>query len=250
MWRTSAIAILMALVTAASSCGGGSDKLPSQTRQNSAPSISISPSTAVVGSPDLTLTITGSNFFGAPHNFSQAVWSSNGNDTLLVTTFVSSTQLTAVVPANLLISPVAAQVFVQTGDPMGDLPPRRTGSVSFSVTTVPAGTPMISSISPSNAPAGSSDITLTITGSNFTNQSFRNTSIAFWTTDPNNLHDHGTMLHTTFVSSSQLTAVIPAALLQNASSVQIVVMNGDVMGMSDGFFGYPKSNAVTFTVSP
>jgi len=28
----------------------------------------------------------------------------------------------------------------------------------------------------------------------------------FWTTDPNNLHDHGTMLVTTFVNGNQLTA--------------------------------------------
>jgi hypothetical protein len=32
--------------------------------------------------------------------------------------------------------------------------------------------------------------------------------------------------------------------------VQIVVLTGDSMGMSDGFFGYPKSNAVTFNVTP
>jgi hypothetical protein len=44
--------------------------------------------------------------------------------------------------------------------------------------------------------------------------------------------------------------VIPAKLLQRPNSVQIVVMNGDVMGMSDGYFGYPRSNSVTFTVIP
>lgn len=55
---------------------------------------------------------------------------------------------------------------------------------------------------------------------------------------------------TTSISSSQVTAVIPAALLQSPTSVQILVMNGDVMGMSDGYFGYPRSNSVTFTVGP
>jgi len=44
--------------------------------------------------------------------------------------------------------------------------------------------------------------------------------------------------------------VIPAKLLESPTSVQIVVMNGDIMGMSDGYFGYPRSNAVTFTVTP
>jgi IPT/TIG domain-containing protein len=112
-----------------------------------------------------------------------------------------------------------------------------------------ASAPLIASISPVSVPAGSPDLTLTITGSKFDNK-FLGQSIAFWTTDPNNLHDHGKMLFTTFVSSNQLAAVIPAPLLQNPTVVQIVVLTGDSMGMSDGFFGYPKSNAVTFNVTP
>jgi hypothetical protein len=210
-------------------------------------SISISPTSAIAGSADILLTITGSNFLGARHNFSQAVWSSDGIETGLATTFVSSTQLTAVVPADLLISPVAAQVFVQTGDQMGDLPLRKSGSAGFSVTALPVGVATITSISPESAPAGSSDVTVTIEGSNFDNQRFH-ASVVFWTTDPSNLHDHGTMLDTTFVSGSQLIAVIPAALLQNPISVRVVVLTGDVMGMSEGFFGYPMTNSVTFTV--
>jgi hypothetical protein len=111
-----------------------------------------------------------------------------------------------------------------------------------------AAAPLISSISPVSVPAGTPDLTLTIKGSKFGNK-FIDQSIAFWTTDPNNLHDHGKMLFTTFVSSNQLTAVIPAALLEEPTNVQIVVLTGDSMGMSDGFFGYPKSNSVTFTVT-
>jgi len=57
-------------------------------------------------------------------------------------------------------------------------------------------------------------------------------------------------LDTTIISDSQLKVVIPAKLLESPTSVQIVVMNGDVMGMSDGYFGYPRSNSVTFTVTP
>jgi hypothetical protein len=112
-----------------------------------------------------------------------------------------------------------------------------------------ADAPVITSISPGGAIQGSSDdLTVTINGSNFDNK-FLHQSIAFWTTD-SNLHDHGTMLLTTFVSGTQLTAVIPSARLQNPASVQIVVLTGDSMGMSDGFFGYPRSNAVSFIVSP
>jgi hypothetical protein len=208
--------------------------------------ITILPTSAVVGSPDLTLVIDGSNFGGKRHFLSEAVWSANGSTVFLATTFVSSTRLTAVVPAALLAAAVTAKVFVQTGDPMGDSPLRMSTSVLFSVTAASAATPSIISISPGSVTAASPDLTLTITGSNFVNYE----SVALWTTNPNNLHDYGTMLNTTFDSDTQLTAVIPGALLRNPGFGQIVVLTGDPMGMSDGFFGYPKSNSVTFIVSP
>jgi IPT/TIG domain len=107
---------------------------------------------------------------------------------------------------------------------------------------------VISSMSPSTVAAGSPDVTITINGLNFGHFGHVS-STAFWTTN-GNLHDTGVWLQTTIVSSSQLTAVIPAQLLQSPTSVQILVMNGDVMGMSDGYFGYPRSNSVTFTVTP
>ena len=66
------------------------------------------------------LTVTGSNFIPSQdHNSNWAIWSVNGTETFLNTNFVSSTQLTAIVPANLLRGPVTAQVLVETGDIMG-----------------------------------------------------------------------------------------------------------------------------------
>jgi hypothetical protein len=178
------------------------------------------------------------------------VWSANGNDTRLVTSFVGDSRLTATVPATLLVSPIQAKVRVEIWDVQGDGPMVTSSSVPFSVTTASAVAPSITSISPESVPAGSPDVTLTITGSGFEQTGHLHVSVAFWTTDPGNLHDHGTMLSTTVVSSSQLTAVIPAALLRDPVSVQIVVLTGDPMGMSDGFFGYPRSNSVPFTVTP
>jgi hypothetical protein len=166
----------------------------------------------------------------------------------LATTFVSSSQITAIVPLALLTSSVEAKVRVEIWDRQGDAPEATSSSVAFSVTLPSSGGASITSISPSTVTAGSPDVTITITGSNFDHQ-FLRTSVAFWTTDPNNLHDHGTMLVTTFVNSNQLTAVIPAALLEQPVSVQVLVLTGDPMGMSDGFFGYPKSNPVTFSVT-
>jgi hypothetical protein len=231
---------------------GGCSSTPgrqlSQVQPPQLASITISPTSAVAGSPDLVLTITGSNFEGARHNFSQAVWSSNGSQTPLATTFGSSTQLKAVVSANLLISPVAAQVFVQTGDPMGDLPPRKSGSAGFSVTTAAVGPAMITSISPPRAPAGSSDIVVTITGANFDAQRLH-MSIAGWSAVPGAPHCCITWLDTRFVSTTELTAVIPAALLQEPRAAEVFVETGDPQGISDGV-SYPRSNSVSFSVTP
>jgi hypothetical protein len=121
--------------------------------------------------------------------------------------------------------------------------------VTFQVTSAPTPTPQIASIEPASVVAGSADVTITIEGSNFGHYGHFIWSTAFWTTN-GNLHDTGTWLDTTILSDTQIKAVIPAKLLASPTSVQILVMNGDVMGMSDGYFGYPRSNSVIFTVTP
>ena len=55
----------------------------------------------VAGSPDLTLTVMGSNFPDGHHNKSFVVWFVNDSGIYLSTTFIDSTQLTAVIPAKL-----------------------------------------------------------------------------------------------------------------------------------------------------
>jgi hypothetical protein len=80
---------------------------------------SLSPATAIAGAGDITITITGSGFQtpqiqSATSPF--AVWSA---DTLLVTRYVSDSQLTAVIPASLLKDPATVQVFVVNGSSMG-----------------------------------------------------------------------------------------------------------------------------------
>ena len=113
-------------------CGSGSSSmgLPGSTR-----GISISPVSAMAGSSDLVLTVAGLKFVDDAHNKSLVVWSANGSDTFLHTTFDSSTQLTAVIPAALLANPVTAAVFVETGDPVGSLPFSKSNSISFTVTS-------------------------------------------------------------------------------------------------------------------
>jgi hypothetical protein len=248
--------VILFLSTVQIGCGGGNQSsYPSgSTNRAGAPpaNISISPGSALVGSPALTLTITGSGFtfvVGAVH-YSIAVWSQGGVDTPLLTTFVSNSQLTAIVPAELLTSVVTAKVRVEIWDHIENTLVAASSSIPFQVsTTLPIPTPSISSLSTAQVTAGSPDLTITIDGSNFGRFGHFVSSTAFWTTSAS-LHDTGKWLQTTIGSDTQLTVVIPAALLQKPTSVQIVVMNGDVMGMSDGYFGYPRSNAVSFQVTP
>lgn len=231
---------------------GGSGPPPSTPPKTPSPNISISPAKAIVGSSDLTITITGSqtfSFAGGGSRFSKVVWSANGGETELSAIFVSGSHLTAIVPATLLTRPLQARLRVEIWDRQEGGLAAMSSSDPFSVTTVPAAAPSITSILPESVPAGSPDVTLTIMGSNFDHTGHLHVSVAFWTTEPTNLHDQGIALNTTVVSSSQLNVAIPAALLQDPVSVQIVVLNGDPIGMSDGFFGYPRSNPVAFTVT-
>jgi uncharacterized repeat protein (TIGR01451 family) len=82
---------------------------------------SLSPQTALQGSPTLTLTVNGSNFSGA----SVVNWNGTG----LPTTFVSGNQLTATVDAGLVSSAGSALVTVSSGAPGGGM----SGALPFTI---------------------------------------------------------------------------------------------------------------------
>jgi hypothetical protein len=88
----------------------------------SAPTItSVSPSTAIVGSGDLTLTITGTGFRDASREWmgsSFAIWS-DGDQPDLLTRYVSETQLTAILPKKFLETARGGAIRVVNGDSMG-----------------------------------------------------------------------------------------------------------------------------------
>jgi hypothetical protein len=88
-------------------------------------------------------------------------------------------------------------------------------------------------------------LSLTLTGSNFVQGGYI-TALVRWT--PAN--GQRTYLQTKFVSDREVTAAIPSWLLISPGQVQVAVVNGDMMGISDGYEGYPQSNAVTFTITP
>ena len=239
--RTASLWSLIILMSGLDGCGSpGSNKTGSSPPT---PSISISPASTVTGSPDLALTVTAVGaltFFDKPHNRSEVVWSVKGSDTLLTTTFVSSTKLTAVIPADLLANPITANVAVETGDPMGSEPLVKSVSATFSVITPSPGQLLISSISPTSAAIGSSDVTLTISGSGFAYSCQRCSSGVVWS-----VGDNQTNLTVTSGSDTELIVVIPAALLTNPVTAEISLQRWQ---FADSF---PKavSNSVAFNVT-
>lgn len=90
---------------------------------NPVPSLSgMSPNSATAGASTLTITLTGSNFISS----SVALW--NGNP--LTTTFVSTTQLTASVPAGFLSAAGTALVTVSSPAPGGGTSPAQTFTIN------------------------------------------------------------------------------------------------------------------------
>jgi hypothetical protein len=71
--------------------------------------------------------------------------------------------------------------------------------------------PTLTSVNPASAPIGSGATTVTLTGSNFVNSA--------------KAQFGDTILETTFVDSTQLTAVIPAGNLTNVGTYTIMVFN-------------------------
>ena len=146
MYRIAGGALVIAIVLPTYGCGGGSSAQSIQTPLVQpppplGPSIaSISPTSATVASDDLTLTVTGSNFVHDLQKYhSEVAWTVNGKDSFLATTFVSSTQLTAVIPATLMSSIVTAKVTVRTWFFANDTPTSVSNSIDFDV-NAPAAT--------------------------------------------------------------------------------------------------------------
>ncbi|HUQ93551.1 MAG TPA: putative Ig domain-containing protein, partial [Bryobacteraceae bacterium] len=172
--------------------------------------LSLNPSTAPAGSPQLTLLVNGNNF----QNGALVRW--NGQD--LVTTFVAANQLSAVVPVSLLVNPGLVPVIVRNADGQTSAPS------SFTVTGA-ATAPQITSLNPGSTLAGGPAFTLSVAGANF-----ENGAIVNW---------NGSPLVTAFGSSTALTAQVPAALITAVSSNFVTVVNP----------GGASSAPATFTVS-
>lgn len=166
---------------------------------------SLTPSSTTAGGPGFTLTVNGIGFD------SSAVVRWNGSG--LTTTFVGTNQLTASVPSDRIASPGTVNVTVSSG-----------GVTSNALNFTIAGSPTISSLSPSSAVAGGPSFTLTVNGANFAAG-----SVVLW---------NGSALDTPPGSSTRLTATVSASLIATAGVATVQVSAGGV-----------SSNSLSFTIT-
>ena len=174
---------------------------------------SLSPTTIPQGGT-LTLTVTGSGFISGASLVEPDAPATPAALKVLVTTFLSSTQLAVAVPRDLTMSPNTLRFQVFNSYPSG-------ASSNIASVTVTALVPAISSLSPSSVAAGGSDLILTVNGSNFVSPcvctlQLEPGAVVKW---------NGTTLATTWISTNQLTATVPAALTASAGSAPVTVVN-------------------------
>lgn len=157
----------------------------------------LSPLATLAGTPELTLVVSGLNF----RLGSTIRW----NGSILPTTFISSTQLSAnVLPASLLSVAGAANISVVNPD----------GQASSAVVfTVANAQPQISGVNPAVLGTGTPNAQLTVTGSNF-----HPLAQVRW---------NGIAMTTISGGSTQLTALVDAALIALPASAAITVRNPD-----------------------
>ena len=188
-----------------------------QSAQNPAPTLStLSPNTANAGSAALTITTAGTGFIST----SAIAW----NGTALATTYVSSTSLSAQIPASDLASAGKASFTVQNPAPGGGT----SAALTFTVTPPPNPVPTITSLAPDHAVESGAAFPLTVTGTQFIA-----TSEILWNSSP---------VSTTYVSSTSLTAQIPASDLTSAGTASVAVQNPAPGGGT--------SNSLSFTINP
>ena len=180
--------------------------------------LSMSPANMPAGSAAFSLAVTGTGFV----NGSVVKW----NGAALNTTFVNATHLSASVPATLISSPGTGAVTVFSPVPGGG----NSASLTFTITNTNTGNPVpvLTSLSPASISAGSGSFTLTATGANFISSSQIN-----W---------NGSLLATTFISATELTAVVPGSSLVNAGNVSVFIFTP--------LPGGGNSSIVTFTITP
>jgi uncharacterized protein (TIGR03437 family) len=189
---------------------------------NPVPAITLlAPATATAGATagggTFILTVYGSGFISS----SVVIW--NGAERS--TQFVSSSKLTATIPATDLATAGTAQVTVFNPAPGGGM----SNVAGFTISPVSGGNPAptLSSLSPATTAAGAAAFTLTANGTGFVSA-----SVVRW---------NGSNRTTAFVNANQLQASIFASDVAVAGIAQVTVFSPPPGG--------GLSNAVNFTIT-
>jgi hypothetical protein len=162
--------------------------------------VTISPTTAVQGSPDMVVTLSGADI--APNAI--VLW----DGVPLPSTYLSPTQIAASIPTLDLATDGSHQVSITNPAPGGGT----SAPVTFTVTPGPVNpVPTLVAIQPAQLVTSSIDTQITVTGS-----SFIASSSVLVGSQP---------IATTEVSASQLSAVVPAAFLSGTGALPIAVLN-------------------------
>ena len=181
---------------------------------------SIDPTTDTLAAPSFTLTANGGNFIAS----SVVKW--NGN--ALVTTFISATQLQATVPASDLTGVGTANVTVFTSN--GGTSASQPFNIVYGQNSP---VPSVRYISPATCLFGKSDFYITVTGNYFVNP-----SVVQW---------NGAPLATSYVSSTQLRALVTANLVASIGTANVSVYTPPPMGGTSSSFAFNIYNEVTAT---
>lgn len=187
---------------------------------------SISPSSMPLLSPDTTITVKGSSFVPA----SVVQWQNTNLDPLpppidLPTTYVSATQLNAILPSafstpyNRYVVGTVQAILVSNPAPGGG------SSNTLPISIVNPGVPAISSLSPSSATAGDFSYYMDVRGNNLV------CAVIYW---------NGQMLFTTQISNAEVFAAVPSSLLVAPGTAQVTAV---CSGPNGG-----TSSAVPFTI--
>jgi WD40 repeat protein len=204
---------------------------------------SLSPSTIPAGSLDFTLTVTGQGFVAK----TVVQWNGKTIDTQVQTDSAGNvTGITGKVTAALIAKPGTA--FVNTLSPAsGTGQNGLSNSIAFIIKPPDSPPPVIASMSPNSAAAGSASFTLTINGSSFLPTSDpTGGSQVHW-----NLGPTQSTLPIVSISSTQIQATVNTSLLVNSTS-QAIAATVTVFNppSSQGGGGGTSANGLPFSITP
>jgi subtilisin len=206
--------------------GGTSNALPFTI--GGSPTLSVSATTAAAGVP---VTVTLANGFGGSADWLALAASSAPNASYLQWTYVGSGVTTRTWTVNM---PATAgtyefRLFLNNGST------RAATSPSVTIAAGPSQTPVLTSINPGSAPTGGAAFTLVATGNNFVAA-----SVVRW---------NGADRPTTFVSSTQLSASIPATDLAVSGTAQVTVFSPAPGGGTSSALPFTIGGSPTLSVS-